>query len=252
MVSRRVKIVAFCALAGGVWFLFRKKEDGAKAKAKVDGGGAGALALREGAGAAPTSSANETVLGVARAIPDGGVYDTKGSGVPVDVVHKGVAILSKGATVYCSGFTFATAAEAARRRGLLEDKSVAQVKKFQQEWYGGASERQRGVPLTSLQLSGPALEIIGIGKSVPLSDARSGDFVQYWRNTKEPSGHSVVFLDWLTDAKGNRIGLKYRSAGFTKGVSDSSEKFSGHGGRIDPNRTFFSRLFDGPAEPRVA
>ena len=105
---------------------------------------------------------------------------------------------------------------------------------------------------TSWETKAPSSNVLGIGKSVPLSDARPGDFVQYWRNTKDPSGHSVVFLDWLTDATGNRIGLKYRSAGFTKGVSDSSEKFSGHGGRIDPNRTFFSRLFDGPAEPRVA
>jgi len=240
--STPTKILALGALAGGAWLLFRKG----------DGGGAAALSSAGGAKAPPVGSANTTVLSVARAIPDGGVYKIDGSGVPVDIVHKGAVILAKGNTVYCSGFTFATAMEAARRRGLLDDKSIAQVKKFQQEWYGGAAERQRGVPVTSLQLSGPALESIGIGKIVPASDARPGDFVQYWRNTRSPSGHSVVFLDWLTDDKGQRIGLKYRSAGLSKGVADSSEKFAGHGGTIDPNRTFFSRLFDAPTAPRVA
>ncbi len=183
----------------------------------------------------PGSSAggdgSDVTLQVARGIPDGGTYEITGTGVPFDIVHKGASILKKGATVYCSGFTFATAMEAARRRGLLEDKSVPQVFKFQKDWYGAGGESE--------QLSGPALQKLGIGGPVSHEDARPGDFAQFWRSK---SGHSVVFLDWLRDASGKKIGLKYRSAQGAKGISDTQEKFSDSGGSVNRGRTYFSRL----------
>jgi hypothetical protein len=170
------------------------------------------------------------VLDVARAIPDGGISRITGTGVPFDIVHKGTSILAKGATVYCSGFTFAAVMRAAERRGLLAQKTVEQIRRFQREWYGGEGDTERQ--------QGPAMRNLDIGKPVSHDEAVPGDFVQYWRQT---SGHSVVFLDWLLDAGNKKIGLKYRSVG-SKGVGDSREKFSDSGGAINRARVYFSRL----------
>ena len=177
-------------------------------------------------------SGNAAVLTAARSIPDGGTYKISGTGVPFDVVHKQVVILPKGDTVYCSGFTFATAVRAAQQRGLLENKSVQQVRQFQKDWYGAGGESE--------QLSGPALQKLGIGAPVSQDEAMPGDFLQLWRTSS--SGHSVVFLDWLRDAKGNKIGVKYRSAQGAKGVSDNQERFSDSGGSVLRSRIYFSRL----------
>lgn len=203
------------ALGGAAWILFRPKA----AHAAGAGSGAGGI------------SGSGTVLEVARAIPDGGVYKMTGSGVPFEITHKGKQILPKGETLYCSGFTFATAMRAAERRGLLANKSVDEVRQFQKNWYGAGGESE--------QLSGPALEKLGIGRSVSHDEAIPGDFVQLWRKT---SGHSVVFLDWLRDPTGKKIGFKYRSAQTSNGVGDTQEKFSDSGGSVNRARTYFSRL----------
>lgn len=201
----------YLALGGAAWILLRPK-----------------TARAAGAGG---SSGSQTVLDVARAIPDGGTYKMTGSGVPFEIVHKGAVILPKGETVYCSGFTFATAMRAAERRGLLADKSVGQVRQFHKDWYGSGKEAE--------QLSGPALENLGIGRRVTHDEAVPGDFVQLWRKT---NGHSVVFLDWLRDSTGKKIGFKYRSAQTSNGIADSQEKFSDSGGSVNRARTYFSRL----------
>ena len=76
------------------------------------------------------------VLAVALAFPDGGGYEWKGSGVPEDVLFDGKIILPKGKATYCSGFTFAVAMKAAAERGLLKNKTIEQVRDFQNDWYG--------------------------------------------------------------------------------------------------------------------
>lgn len=173
---------------------------------------------------------NAVVLSVARAIPDGGVYQISGTGVPFDVVHQGALILAKGPTVYCSGFTFAVCMEAARARGLLRSKSVQDVRAFQRNWYGAGGESE--------ELSGPALEKLGIGRRVSHAEAAPGDFMQFWRTSG--NGHSTVFLDWLKEG-GRRVGVRYRSAQ-SDGVGDKTERFSDSGGRVVRSRTYFSRL----------
>ena len=88
-----------------------------------------------------------------------------------------------------------------------------------------------------------ALEKLGIGKPVAIKDAKPGDFLQLWRTNK--SGHSVVFLDWITDA-GRPIGVKYRSTQTsTNGIGDRTEYFTGIPGKkgsVDPKRLHFGRL----------
>lgn len=174
-------------------------------------------------------------LAFAKALPDGGGYEMTGSGVPIEIVHKGTRILPKGARTYCSGFTFAAAMTTAERLGLLKDKTVEQIRRFQKEWYGGAGDPEKQ--------QGPAMRNLGVGDNVPLEQAQPGDFLQLWR--VGGSGHSVVFTGWLMDPSrpGVLVGFSYRSSQpRTNGIGNSQERFSDAGGTVLRNRIYFSRL----------
>jgi len=179
---------------------------------------------------------NGDVIRIARAYPDGGGYEWKGTGVPEDVCFNGKAILAKGKATYCSGFTFAVAMKAASERGLLKGKTIEQIRAFQKEWYGATKE-------SGETQSVYAMEKLAIGKHVATKDAKPGDFLQLWRTNK--SGHSVVFLEWNTEA-GRPVGVKYRSTQTsTKGIGDRIEYFAGIPGKkgsVDPKRLYFGRL----------
>src|SRR3954471_23372096 len=158
------------------------------------------------------------VVAIARAFPDGGGYELKGTGVPEEISFNNKIILAKGKATFCSGFTFAVAMKAATERGLLKGKTTEQVQAFQKEWYGATKE-------SGETQSAYALKKLGIGKPVSFEDAKAGDFLQLWRTNK--SGHSVVFLEWVTDA-GRPIGVKYRSTQTsTNGIGDRTEYFTG-------------------------
>jgi hypothetical protein len=177
-----------------------------------------------------------TVVEIARAFPDGGGYEWKGTGVPEDIRFNGKVILAKGKATYCSGFTFAVAMKTAAEQGLLKGKTIEQVQAFQKEWYGATKESGEAQSVC-------AIEKLGIGKRVAVKDAKPGDFLQLWRTNK--SGHSVVFLEWVTDA-GRPIGVKYRSTQTsTGGIGDRVEYFTsvpGTKGAVDPKRLYFGRL----------
>jgi len=180
------------------------------------------------------------VEAVSRTFPDGGGYNLKwgGSGTPEEIRFKDARILGKGTDgTYCCGFTFAVVMKAAGEAGLLKDKSVEQIKRFQKQWYGAVTE-----PDTREKQCAVALGNLGIGKQVTPDEAQSGDFLQFWR-TK--SGHSVVFLKWV-EQDGKRVGFTYRSSqGSTDGVGDKTEYFKNSGiekGEVDPQRMYFGRL----------
>jgi hypothetical protein len=183
-------------------------------------------------------SKSTDVVAIARAFPGGGGYEWKGTGVPVDIRFDGKTILAKGKATYCSGFTFAVAMKAAAERGLLKGKTTEQVHAFQKEWYGATKE-------SGETQCAYALEKLGIGKRIAIKDAMPGDFLQLWRTNK--SGHSVVFLEWVTDAV-RPIGVKYRSTQTsTNGIGDRVEYFNGTPGKkgaVDPKRLYFGRLKD--------
>lgn len=171
----------------------------------------------------------------------GGGYDSKwgGSGVPELIEHKGTRILSKASNgTYCCGFTFAVGAKVLAESKALGRKSAADMKAFQQAWYGAtkaSSERQCAFAVEKFQL----------GKEVKAKDAQAGDFVQLWRKTKKPSGHSVLFLSWI-ELEGKRIGIHYLSSqGSTNGIGFGTEFFHGAGlpgARVDPDRIYAARL----------
>ena len=189
-----------------------------------------------GAGLVSALSHAATVADIAHEFPDGGGYEWKGTGVPEEIRFDGKTILEKGKSTYCSGFTFAVAMKAATERGLLKDKSVDDVRKFQKEWYG--STKESGETQCAF-----ALQRLGIGKPVSASDARAGDFLQLWRTNK--SGHSAVFLEWVME-DGGRVGVKYRSSQtLTNGIGDRIEYFAGvpdKKGAVDSKRMYFGRL----------
>src|SRR4051812_28567293 len=80
------------------------------------------------------------VADIAHSFPDGGGYEWKGTGVPELIQFNGQTILGKGMHTYCSGFTFSVAMKAAAERGLLQNKSVEDIRAFQKEWYGATKE----------------------------------------------------------------------------------------------------------------
>ena len=192
--------------------------------------------------AKPSDKPAIDVLDVARAYEDGGGYLWEGgSGAPRAIEFDGVTILpaqKKG--TYCSGFTFSVVMDAAKQRGLLRGKHAADVKQFQKEWYGSTKEAAEAQCAL-------AVENLGIGRAVKLSDARPGDFVQLWRTNK--SGHSVVLVEWVRE-QGKVVGLKYRSSQTsTDGIGDRVEYFSdapGRDGKVIRERTYAARLDEKP------
>jgi hypothetical protein len=180
------------------------------------------------------------VEAISRTFADGGGYNLKwgGSGTPEEIRFKDARILAKGTDgSYCCGFTFNVVMKAAGEAGLLKDKTVEQVKRFQKEWYGAVTE-----PDVREKQCSVALGNLGIGKTITPDDAQPGDFLQFWR-TK--SGHSVVFLKWV-EQDGKRVGFTYRSSqGSTDGVGDKTEYFKDSGiekGEVDPKRMYFGRV----------
>ncbi len=90
---------------------------------------------------------------------------------------------------------------------------------------------------------GLALEAYGLGKSIKkMKDVQKGDFVQIWRTSG--SGHSVIFIEWVTNENGDTTGLTYWSTQpGTNGVNYNTEYFSGYGGKVDTSVTHYSRAF---------
>ena len=88
---------------------------------------------------------------------------------------------------------------------------------------------------------GLALEAYGLGdKIADMKNVQKGDFVQIWRTSG--SGHSVIFINWTTNAVGDTTGMRYWSTQTsTNGVNYNTEYFSGLGGNIDKTHTYYSR-----------
>jgi hypothetical protein len=178
------------------------------------------------------------VLRIANSYPEGGGFNwDRGTGTPDEIRFKGQKILSKSTHgTYCCGFTFAVVMRAASEAGLLESKSVVQIRKFQQHWYAATTEAREKQQIFALQW-------LGIGRQVPLMEALPGDFVRLWHGG---SGHSVIFVRWIVE-NGKKIGLEYRGTqGSTDGIGNRIEYLPGapghDGGDFIVERTYVGRL----------
>jgi hypothetical protein len=163
------------------------------------------------------------VLDAAYSFPDGGGYCAlSDSGVLRTIKHDGSVILpaSNGGS-YCCGFTFEVAMKVAEERGLLKNKSVEEVRKFQRDWNGVT----KGTEKTQCAA---AVENLGIGHEIKPADAQPGDFLCFFRTSG--IGHSVVFLNWMKTKDGHVVGFHYRSSQpSTDGVGESFEYVSDSG-----------------------
>ncbi len=183
-------------------------------------------------------AANPTVLKLIDHMPTGGGYVWESTGVPHTILHDGQVILKKttAAGTYCSGVTFTVAMEAAKRAGLIKSFAFDDIKQFQRDWYGTTDVSAETQCVFAMQR-------LGIRHAVEHDDAQPGDFVQFWRGK---SGHSVVFLAWVTDRQGQRIGLKYWSSQTaTDGIGVHTEYFQGASdfdGHVDPDRVYLGRM----------
>lgn len=177
------------------------------------------------------------VLTVANSYRNGGGFNwDSGTGTPDEIRFKGVRILSKSTSgTYCCGFTFAVAMKTAAENGLLREKSVRQIRRFQQHWYATTPEANEKQQIFALQW-------LGIGREVPLMKAEPGDFLRLWHGS---SGHSVILVRWIVE-NGRKVGIEYRGTqSSTNGIGNHIEYFDnapGHSGGIQPARTYAARL----------
>ncbi|WP_372370512.1 hypothetical protein [Candidatus Uabimicrobium sp. HlEnr_7] len=162
------------------------------------------------------------------------------AGNTADLYYQG-KLFSKGDSkkrCYCCGLTFEVFFIAYKKYCVdngwefsIKDFDSAKLKKFRGQWFGSDGNRK-----TLLN----ALETNKLGKKVTFSDAKAGDFVQLWRHSG--SGHSVVFISWLRDSKGNITGLQYWSTQTsTNGVHYNTEYFGEKKG-LKRSETYIARV----------
>ncbi len=165
-------------------------------------------------------------------------------GVTRDIYYKGVRIARANPdgskSCYCCGLTFEDLFRSLQQLnsdlGKGEDinkMTATDLRYFLRLWF---------VESTWGDGPGVALKAFGLGDRIEdFTKARPGDYVQFWRTTG--SGHSVIFINWQTDTKGKIIGLRYWSTqSSTRGINYNIENFSGHGGTINPEMVYISRV----------
>jgi hypothetical protein len=167
------------------------------------------------------------------------------TGVTRDLYYKGERIARANPdgskSCYCCGLTFEDFFRGIQRlnKDLGRDEDIngmtaQDMKYFIHLWF---------VQSTWGDGPGIALERFGLGKKIEnMDEIKKGDYVQIWRTTG--SGHSVIFINWIMNTSGDRIGIRYWSTqGSTNGINYNNEYFSGHGGTVNLNYTYFSRVW---------
>lgn len=173
-------------------------------------------------------------------------------GVTTDCLLAGVRVLrgEPRRRTYCCGYTLEVflnaykqwlAAQAATEAQSLV--SPREFSKFKLLWF---VEKKLG--------PGPsaALEKYKLGRTIPSANALPGDFVQIWRTPDKKGivrGHSVVFLEWVRDAKDRPTAMRYWSSNEgTNGLSVREEHIGGLKG-VDLAHTHFARVDPAAAPP---
>ncbi|HMX63819.1 MAG TPA: hypothetical protein PKD58_12195 [Candidatus Sumerlaeota bacterium] len=196
---------------------------------------------------------NQLILAEAAKYPTDGTHTywwprkgegPKYDGCSADVFLGGKKVMSgepEGRT-FCCGLTLEVFAKVydeflKQNPGFESPLTEKNWKDFQGKWF--VREMQGDGP-------GDALEAYGLGEKIARGDVLPGDFVQLWRNKREteknPSGHSVIFLAWQYDQKGEINGLRYWSTQTsTNGIHERIEEFGEKPGNIDAAHTYYSR-----------
>ena len=116
------------------------------------------------------------------------------------------------------------------RVGMLDAEGIVRLRR---RWFGDEKDDRRRLVQHALTAEG-----IGVAIQEP-DDAAAGDFVQFWRQSG--SGHSAIFIDWVRDPSGARIGFTYWSSqGSTNGINFNTEFFGGEKGVL-PEEVYIGR-----------
>ena len=175
------------------------------------------------------------------------------NGVTENIIYKGSPIAKANSdgskSSHCVGLTYEVFFKAMQERnkeaGISPDNfnnmSIQNMKDFMLTWYAAqGSPKSQGD-----QLAG-AIVKYGLGTRITrLEDAKAGDFIDFSRNK---SGHTVVFINWVKDHKGNIAGFKYWSTQeSTKGIGYKQEYFSDNPkgalkGAVNRNQLYIGRV----------
>jgi hypothetical protein len=209
--------------------------------------------LNEGLGAAIDSAqqdyAGSGIIGLLReSESDPTTVPVEYTGTPNTLYYNGrkVAESSGLNACYCAGLTFdafvrgwkvwASANE--HDRNNLNGLSGWNMIELRTLWYAPSSGAR-----------GPqeALERAGVGRAVPLEQAKPGDVVQFWRSNGK-GGHSVFFKEWARDGAGNIEGITFTSCHFAKtgdsdpGYWETTEYFGPKQEQVNPAAVYPVRL----------
>jgi hypothetical protein len=206
----------------------------------------------EAGNVAPPSDFNDMVLALVDEYPTDSSIDyywpqgTDWSGSTQDIDYRGVRVANSGGfrSCYCVGLTWeiylrswqefdrSTGGDADDLNGMTADDVLS----MRTDWF----VRELDGPGASV-----AFENYGLGLDVQsFDDWRPGDFVQLWRTSG--SGHNVIFIDWVTDDDGNRIGMKYwacNGTSSTDGPGYNEEYFGSFNGALDPSKMYAGRAY---------
>ncbi len=192
---------------------------------------------------------NQRILELAAAYPADGTHtywwprsgESSYDGCSADVELMGQRVMhgeEQGRT-FCCGLTLEVFAHAydewikEQPEGFEPPVTPENWRDFQRVWF-------------VLKANGPgpsaALEKYSLGREIPAHEAQPGDFAQIWRTPREgraPSGHSVVFLDWVRNDTNRIIGMKYWSTQTsTNGIGENIEYYGPNGGMSTEFTTF--------------
>lgn len=155
-------------------------------------------------------------------------------GGTTDVILNGKTVM-KGepeARTFCCGLTLEVFYRYAATKPEVAQKLAENSGKFKADWF--CREMNSPGPLDAMQAAGIGQKIVDLEQALP------GDFVQLWRNGK--SGHSVVFVNWIKDASGKRVGLQYWSTQTsTDGIGFASESFGPANNQINADHFTVTR-----------
>jgi hypothetical protein len=188
-------------------------------------------------------------------------YHENTTGLPIDIYFEGQSpLLTKpvDGTTHCAGFTFAVCYITALNRGLLNGFTDDDLQKMWGVWTEADGTRYPKMCVKAI--SEPLRQgLQKLGREVSLSNASAGDFCQIWRTTG--TTHQAILVEKIFK-DGAIIGIKYLSSnpiinpdtGKT-GIGLVAEFFSGSGGDMLTENTYFARLGDNfadlPTKPAI-
>jgi hypothetical protein len=175
------------------------------------------------------------------------------NGVTENIIYKGSPIAkanpSGNKSSHCVGLTYEVFFKAMQERnkeaGISPDNfnnmTIDNMKDFLLTWYAA-----QGSPKAEGDQLAGAIVKYGLGTQITrLEDVKAGDFIDF---SRIKSGHTVVFINWLKDGKGNITGFKYWSTqASTDGISYKEEYFSDNPqgtlkGTVNRNQLYIGRV----------